>query len=108
MHNFLLMIFIFSLNGSTYFGLPLVHHQEQHLIRCTVQLVHTGTSGCCNKAASPTGVYVPIALYRLLNVAPDDGKGQSETCRDIQQKIKTIHKNLCISLVYIHVVYEIL
>ena len=40
MHKFLWIIFIFSLNGSTCFGLSLVHHHEQHLISCTVQLVH--------------------------------------------------------------------
>ena len=39
MHKFLWIIFIFSLNGSTCFGLSLVHHHEQHLISCTVQLV---------------------------------------------------------------------
>ena len=37
----------FSLNGSTCFGLSLVHHQEQHLMSCTVQFVHAGTSVCC-------------------------------------------------------------
>ena len=46
MHKFLWIIFIFSLNGSTCFGLSLVHHQEQHLISCTAHLVHAGTSGC--------------------------------------------------------------
>ena len=34
----------FSLDGSTCFGLSLVHHQEQHLINCTAQSVHAGTS----------------------------------------------------------------
>ena len=51
------IVFIFSLNCSTCFGLSLVHHQEQHLISCTVQLVHAGTSGCCQ-----TYRHVPIAL----------------------------------------------
>ena len=36
----------FSLNSSTCFGLSLVHHQEQHLISCTVQLVHL--IKCCS------------------------------------------------------------
>jgi hypothetical protein len=36
----------FSLDGSIRFGLSLVHHQEQHLISCTAQSVHAGTSGC--------------------------------------------------------------
>jgi hypothetical protein len=30
----------FSLDGSTCFGLSLVHHQQQHLISCTAQSVH--------------------------------------------------------------------
>ena len=68
MHKFLWIVFIFSLNGSTCFGLSLVHHQEQYLISCTVQLVHAGMSGC-----SQTYRHVPIAIYSLYNVAPDDG-----------------------------------
>ena len=56
----------FSLDGPTCSGLSLVHHQEPHLISCTAQSVHAGTSGCC------------MVIGR------------------------TIHKNLCISLVYIH------
>ena len=58
----------FSLDGSTCFGLSLVHHQEQHLISYTAQLVHACKSGC-----SQTYRHAPIALYSLLNVAPDDG-----------------------------------
>ena len=59
---------IFLLNGSTCFGLSLVHHQEQHLISCTVQLIHAGMFGC-----SQMYWHVSVGLYSLLNVAPDDG-----------------------------------
>ena len=58
----------FFVKCSTCFGLSLVHHQEQNLISCTEQLVHTSTSGC-----SKTYWCVPIALYSLLNFVPDDG-----------------------------------
>jgi hypothetical protein len=44
MHKFLGIIFIFSFKGSTCFGISLVHHQEQHLISCTVQLVRAGAA----------------------------------------------------------------
>ena len=49
----------FSLIGSTCFGPLLVHHVILVPERLT--------------AARRTGTNVPIALYSLLNVAPDDG-----------------------------------
>ena len=39
-------------------------------------------------------------LSKLLNVGPDDSPKHVEP---FNEKIKTIHKNLCISLVYIHI-----
>ena len=91
MHIFLSLVFLFSLNGSTCFGLSLVHHQEQHLISCR--------SGC-----SQTYRYVPIALYSLLNVVPDDGLMIVRNMNNhLTKKIKAIHKNLCIFLVYIRI-----
>ena len=37
-------------------------------------------------------------------VAPDEGLIQSETCRASNEKINFNHRNLCIFLVYIHIV----
>ena len=62
MHRFLWIVFIFSLNGSTCFRLSLVHHQEQHLISCTAQLVHAGTS----KDYSQEFVYLGLYTHRSM------------------------------------------
>jgi hypothetical protein len=43
------------------------------------------------------------ALYSLLNVVPDDGLMIVRNMySQLTKKIRTIHKNLCITLVYIH------
>ena len=89
MHKFLWVVFIFSLNGSTCFGLSLVHHQEQHLISHSVQLVHAGTSG-------GTVQLIKCCSWWWTNDSP-------KHVEPFNEKIKTIHKNLCISLVYIHI-----
>ena len=101
MHRFLWIVFIFSFNGSTCFGLSLVHHQEQHLISCTAQLAHAGTSSCCTAAtrtacANCTVQLIKCCSWLWTNDSPKHGEPFNE-------KIKTIHKNLCISLVYIHI-----
>ena len=66
MHKFLWIVFILSLNGSTCFGLSLVH-----------QLIK-----CCS--------------WWWTNDSP-------KHVEPFNERIKTIHKNLCISLVYIHI-----
>ena len=68
-------------------------------IGCTSHLVYAGicrfhTSGCC----------VAIATLHLIEVAPDDGLIQSETCRASNLTIKSNHKNFVHLLVYIHLV----
>ena len=63
-----------------------------------MQLVNAGTSDCYIQQPD-----VPIALYSLLNVAPDDGLMiVRKNVQPFNEKMKTIQKNLCISLVYIH------
>ena len=88
MHKFLWIVFIFSLNGSTCFGLSLVHHQGQHLISCTVQLVHAGTN--C------TVQLIKCCPWWWTNDSP-------KHVEPFNEKMKTIHKNLCIAFVYIHI-----
>ena len=54
--------------------------------------------------SSQTYRHVPIAQYSSLNVAPDDGTNDSpKHVEPINEKIMINHKNLCISLVYIHI-----
>ena len=89
MHKLLWIIFIFSLNGSTCFGLSIVHHQEQHSISCTEQLVHASTSGCSQT------YWHECCSWWWTNDSP-------KHVEPFNEKIKTIHKNLCISFVYIH------
>jgi hypothetical protein len=72
----------FSLNDSTCFGLSSVHRQ-QRLISCTVQLVHS-----CR--------YVWLLYGYRKDCSP-------KHVEPINEKIKIIHKNLCISLIYIHI-----
>ena len=115
MHKFPRIIFIFSLNGSTCFGVSLVHHQEQHLISCTVQLVHAGTSGCYMDIGRTISFLYPYSsqMYRheCTNCTVQLIKCSSwwwtnDSPKHVQQfneKIKIIHNNLCISLVYTHI-----
>ena len=95
MHKFLWIIFIFSLIGSTCFGLSLVHHQEHNLISCT------GTFLPVHLAARRTGTNVPVQLIKFCSWWwTNDSPKHVEP---INEKIKIIHKNMCISLVYIHI-----
>ena len=69
-------LYFFSLNGSACFGLSLIHHE---------------------------GVPARMYQYSLLNVVPDDGLMIARNMQShLMKKIKTVRKNLCISLVYIH------
>ena len=47
--------------------------------------------------------HVPIAPCNLLNVAPDVANDSPKQVEPVNEKIKTIHKNLWISLDYIHI-----
>ena len=99
-------IYFFSLNGSTYFGLSLVHHQEQHLISCTVQLVHAGKSGCCmdiciQQPDLPACTNCAVQLIKCCSWWWNNDSPKH--VEPFNEKIKIIHKNLCISLVYIHI-----
>ena len=102
MHKFLRIIFIFSLNGSVCFGLSLVHHQEQHLISCTAQLVHScryvwllyGYRKDCSPSVSIQ--LIKCCSWWWTNDSP-------KHIEPFNEKIKIIHKNFCIPLVYIHI-----
>ena len=115
MHKFLWIIFIFSLIGSTSFGLSLVYHEEPHLINCTVQLVHS----CCyvwllygyrkdwsflyphsiqmyqHECTNCTVPFIKCGSWWWTN-------DSLKLVEPINEKLKIIHKNLCITLVYIH------
>ena len=112
MQKFLSIVFIFSLNGSACFRLKLVHHQKQHFNKLysavgTFVPVHLAAGykkGFLYPYSSQTYcTNVPTALYSLLKCCSwwwtNDSLKHAEP---FNEKIKVIHKNLCISLVYIH------
>ena len=94
MHKFLWIDFIFSLNVSTCFGLSLVHHQEQHLISCAVQLVHAIAQPDVPACTNCTAQFIKCCSCWWTNDSP-------KHVETFNEKIKSIHKNLCISLVCI-------
>ena len=83
MHIFLWIAFIFFVKCSTCFELSLVHHQEQLLkicTNCTVQLIKSCSWWWTNDSSK--------------HVEP------------FNEKIKAIHENTCIYLVYTHIAIE--
>ena len=64
-------------------------------------LIGPSSGATFNKLYIRADTNVPIALYSLLNVAPDDGPMSPKHVEPFNEKIKIIYKNLCISLVYI-------
>ena len=85
----------FSLNGSTCFRLSLVHHQEQHLISCTVP-VPVRLTAVWHECTNCTVQLIKCCSWWWTNDNP-------KHVEPFNAKKKDSSKELYISLVYIHI-----